>query len=145
VTEQVFDAAGLTPAKWIVAFEPKTSIWWGRFLTPGFGHCFTFGFVPAADGPGVWLYAEALVTGVHIGVAPHEAVLRWFAEAKIGRLRLLEIKPQANVVVRPRWAVTCAGCIGAILGLRRLPLTPHKLFWMLRRLGAREIGRNTDA
>lgn len=135
---------GATPKEWIVAFEPKTSIWWGRFLTPGFGHCFMFGWLDLGDETGIWLFQEALVSGVHMGVASPEAVERWFAEAYIGRLRLLRIKPINSIVVRPRFMVTCAGAIGAVLGLRRLPLTPHGLFWMLRRLGAREVGRNTD-
>lgn len=144
MTHPVVDTLGVTPQEWFVAFEPKTSIWWGRFLAPGFGHCYAFGYVPLDEHSGVWLFQEALVRGVFVGVASPDMVLGWWTLAKMGKLRILKIRPQQELVVRPRWAVTCAGAVGALLGLKRLPITPHGLFWMLRRLGAVEVGRLED-
>ena len=139
-----FNPLGVTPTEWIVAFEPKTSIWWNRFLAPGFGHCFMFGYVPEANGPGIYLFFEPLVTGGFIGIAPHANVHEWRTRAALGQLRLLAVEPPNVEAVRPRFMVTCAGAVGFMLGLPRLPITPHGLYWMLRRRGAREIGRLPD-
>lgn len=138
------NALGLTPKEWFVVFEPKTSIWWNRFLSPGFGHCYMFGYLPVGEGQGVYLFFEPLVTGGFIGLASHDHVHEWRTRAALGQLRILQIEAPNVEAVRPRFMVTCAGAVGFMLGLPRLPITPHGLYWMLRRRGAREIGRLPD-
>jgi hypothetical protein len=138
------NALGLTPKEWFVVFEPKTSIWWNRFLRPGFGHCFMFGYLPLEEGRGIYQFFEPLTTGGFMGVAPHEHVLEWRTRAALGQLRILQIEAPNVEAVRPRFMVTCAGAVGFMLGLPRLPVTPHGLYWMLRRRGAREIGMLPD-
>ena len=133
------DTVMFTPDEWIVAFEPRTSLWWGRFLPEGFGHCWAFGCAA-----GIWVSVEPWTTGTRVSVVSDEVVLHWFTLAKIKKLRLLAAKPEGYVAVRPRFMVTCAGCVASLLGLRRFPLTPQGLFWMLRRRGAQEVGRNID-
>lgn len=130
----------MTPPRWIAAFEPKTSLWWGRFLPEGFGHVFAFGFVPpTADTPGTWLYMEATLGGTRIGVAQPDQIAGWFWLARMGRMRLLRMATlEVPDVPRPR-ITTCAGAVASLFGLRRYPLTPQGLFWTLRRLGAEEL------
>lgn len=124
--------------EWIVAFEPRTSAWWGRFLRHGFGHCFAFGFCTRT---GHWLVVEPTFERVAVGIATPRQVEAWFEAAAEGRLRLLRARCQDHRAVRPRFIVTCAGAVASLLGLRRYPLTPWGLFWTLRRAGAREMGR----
>ena len=124
---------------WVVVFEPTTSAWWGRFLARGFGHCWAMGFDVRA---GVWIAVEPLFQGTLAKVLPDDVVKAVFLKAQRGEVRLLSV-PHVGVEVRwPRLVVTCAGAVGSLLGLRRFPLTPHGLFWTLRRMpGVEEIGR----
>lgn len=136
------DVPVLVPGEWVVAFEPTTSIWWGRLLAPQFGHCFMFGCV-AVEGVAdpVWLLVEPLTFGTQVGVMHRETVDLMFRRARAGEVRLLAVTPHEIHVVRPRFMVTCAGCVASVLGLKRYPLTPRGLFWTLRRAGARELCR----
>lgn len=133
------EPGAFAPTEWIVAFEPRTSLWWGKFLPEGFGHCFCFGM-----SAGVWVSMEPLIQGTRIAVCSDAMVMHWFTQAKIGNLKLLKAAVQGHSVVRPRFFVTCAGAIGSVLGMKRLPITPHGLFWKLRRSGAQEVGRAID-
>lgn len=136
------DVPVLLPDEWVVCFEPTTSIWWGRLLAPQFGHCFMMGCVVREEGETpVWLLVEPLTVGTQVGVMAPEVVLTMFARARRGEMRMLACKPEKANVVRPRFLVTCAGCVASVLGLRRYPLTPRGLFWTLRRAGARELCR----
>ena len=124
--------------EWIVAFEPRTSAWWGRFLRDGFGHCFAFGFCARSER---WLVVEPTFERGVVAVAEVGQVEAWFAEADAGRLRLVAVECQDQAVRRPRFVVTCAGAVAGLLGLRRYPLTPWGLFRMVRAFGGKELGR----
>lgn len=127
---------------WVVVFEPTTSAWWGRFLARGFGHCWAMAFDARA---GVWIAVEPLFQGTLAQVLPHEVVHAVFLRAAKGEVRLLSV-PHIGAEVRwPRLVVTCAGCVGSLLGMRRFPLTPYGLFWTLRGMpGVKEIGRGVE-
>lgn len=127
---------------WVVVFERTTSAWWGRFLARGFGHCWAMAFDVRA---GVWIAVEPLFQGTLAKVLPHEVVQAVFLRAQRGEVRLLSV-PHIGAEVRwPRLVVTCAGCVGSLLGMRRFPLTPYGLFWTLRRMpGVEEIGRGIE-
>lgn len=123
---------------WHVVFEPTTSAWWGRFLAPGFGHCWAMAFDTEAR---VWVRVEPLFSGTLVQVAPRAVVVGTFVKAAEGSLRLLVVPHVGVEVRRPRLLMTCAGAVASLLGLRRFPLTPYGLFWTLRRIpGVREIG-----
>lgn len=137
-------ARALTPDpihEWIVVFHPTTAAWWGRFLAPGFGHCFAMAYLPEARR---WLYVDPLFCRVTIGLMTPEQALTVFRAARGGEMRALIARPEDAMVYRPRWCVTCAGCVASLLGLRRYPLTPLGLFRALRRAGARAIGQDGD-
>jgi hypothetical protein len=122
--------------EWIVAFCPADSVWWHRFLSPGFAHCWAFGFDPQT---GHWLYVEPTFSRVVVAIATPRQVEGWFEAAAERRLTLLRARCEDSQVVRPRFFVTCAGCVAALLGMRRYPLTPWGLFRTLRAAGAREL------
>lgn len=145
----VIDPAAGIPAttwpglsSWVVVFEPTTSAWWGRFLARGFGHCWAMGFDTRVN---IWVAVEPLFQGTYVRVLPPETVHGVYLRASRGELRLLSV-PHIGAEVRwPRLVVTCAGCVGSLLGMRRFPLTPHGLFWTLRRMpGVEEIGRGSQ-
>ena len=123
--------------EWFVVFEPTTSAWWGRFLKEGFGHCYAFGLDVQADR---WVAIEPLFEHVRVDVLDG-ALVDWFwRRAMAGELRILKVPVQDVAYRRPRFLVTCAGCVASLIGLRRYPLTPWGLFWMVRRLpGVQEI------
>lgn len=122
--------------EWIVAFEPADSVWWHRFLAPGFGHCWAFGFCQET---GHWVWMNPAFERVMIGIATPRLVEGWFDAMNVGRLRLVRVPCQDVPAVRPRLLVTCAGAVASLLGLRRYPLTPWGLFRMVRAIGAQEL------
>lgn len=124
--------------EWFVVFEPTTSIWWGRYLKRGFGHCYAIGFDAEADR---WVAVEPLLEHVRIDVLSPEMVDYFWARAKAGELRMVLVPQQGGSRPMPHFLVTCAGAVASLLGLRRYPLTPWGLFRMVRDLpGVREIG-----
>jgi hypothetical protein len=122
--------------EWIVAFRDAGAVWWRRFLRPGFGHCWAFGFCPRT---GHWLVVEPTFSRVVVAVATPRQVEAWFEAAAERRITLVRAPCRDEEVVRPRFFVTCAGCVAALLGMRRYPLTPWGLFRTLRAAGAREL------
>lgn len=133
--EQVFSPAlKLGPQTWFFAFEHAESVWWHRWLKRGYAHCFAFGF----DGE-AWLVVDPAFEGLIVRRASADEVEGWFARASLGGLRLWRVPVQGQAVVRPRWVVTCAGALAAIVGFRETPLTPWGLICIARRHGATEI------
>lgn len=126
--------------EWFIVFEPRTSAWWGRFLKEGFGHCYAFGYDAVADR---WLVVEPLFEHVRMDVVSGAVVNVFWDMAMSGKVRIVKVPVQDVAYFRPRLLVTCAGCVASLIGLRRYPLTPWGLFWMVRRVpGAREIDRD---
>lgn len=128
---------------WFFVFCAADSMWWHRWLRPGFQHCFAFGFSPAsADAPGRWLVFDPCFDRLCVRLAGEEEVEGWFAAAGGGVVTILEVPVLEQRLARPRWLVTCAGAMAALVGMRRTPLTPWGLACMARRLGAREVSVN---
>ncbi len=109
-------------------------MWWHRWLKPGYAHCFAFGF----DGR-QWLLFEPAFEGLIVRSVTEDEIEGWFAAASLGRLRLLRMPAVGQAVVRPRWVVTCAGALAALVGMRSTPLTPWGLACKARALGAEEV------
>jgi hypothetical protein len=128
---------------WYVVFEEANTIWWHRWLKPGFRHCWAFKVqVIASDPPrGEWILVDPLFTGVDIRLVPPESAVGWLALAGIegSGLQILRVPEQRNGVIRPRFFVSCAGALAAVLGLRQTPWTPWGLYWRLRRLPGVEV------
>lgn len=122
---------------WFLCFGPASSMWWHRWLRPGFQHCWAFGFSPAGDGgPGRWLVFDPCFDRLCVRLAGEAEVEGWFMAPGV---TVLEMAPVAEFLARPRWVVTCAGALAALVGMRRTPLTPWGLACMARGLGAREV------
>lgn len=129
-------AFALMLPEWIVVFERRTTVWWGRFLRDGYGHCWAMAFDVKAE---AWVMVNPLFEGTLCRVMPDTGVRNQFQRAREGEVKMVSVPFQAQRVVRPRLLVTCAGCVASVLGLRRYPLTPWGLLWTVRRIpGVRE-------
>jgi hypothetical protein len=64
----------------------------------------------------------------------------WLGLAHAGRLTVLRMPVLGEVLRRPRWVVTCAGALAALVGMRRTPLTPWGLACRARASGAEVVG-----
>lgn len=132
-------------SSWFLCFGSADSMWWHRWLRPGFQHCWAFGFSPAGDGgPGRWLVFDPCFDRLCVRLAGDAEVNGWFAAAVLGRVTVLEMPVLEQFLARPRWVVTCAGALAALVGMRRTPLTPWGLACIARSLGAREVSVNGE-
>jgi hypothetical protein len=132
---------------WYLVFEHAESVWWHKYLKPGYAHCWAFGFSPAGRGEaGRWIMFDPAFDGLQVRLLAAADVDLLFVAAARGAVRLLRMPVVAQAVVRPRWAVTCAGALAALVGMGATPLTPWGLACTARRLGAVEaLAEGVDA
>ncbi|MCK8785222.1 hypothetical protein M0638_12585 [Roseomonas sp. NAR14] len=129
------------PGTWFVAFQPADTVWWHRLCRKGFAHCFAFAPRGNPDRAGEvhWVFFDPAFTCLDVRLIPFEAVVEAFAMNKVGALRILRIDRQGARLARPRWVVTCAGAIAALLGMRATPLTPWGLYRRMLAAGAEVV------
>jgi len=125
---------------WFLTFIHADSVWWHRFLRPGYGHCWAFGYSPASETEaGRWVVFDPAFEGLQVRLAGEAEVAGWFQLNALRAATILRIKPPAHAVRRPRLVVTCAGALAALVGLRETPLTPWRLACIARRYGAEKV------
>ena len=74
---------------WHLAFEHADSVWWHRWLKPGYAHCWAFGFSPVRGDPaaGEWIVFDPAFEGLQVRLASEDEVVGWFEAAAPGRTR----------------------------------------------------------
>lgn len=129
----------LLPA-WYVAFVPGRGHWWQRFLKPGFGHCYAFGW----DAPGDrWLLFAWGLDGIAVRSMPHAWFPAFLAAVQAEGATVLLAKSHQTPVTRLRLLSTCVTAIAALLGLPvRRALTPYALYRTLLAHGAVPVMEN---
>ena len=126
--------------RWFVAFGDGVygpAPWWVRWLTrPGFRHVWAFAYEPEHD---AWLMVFPTFERVRVEIADKAEITAQIAAARAGVIRVLEVTTRARGPRRPRVAVTCAGAIAALIGIRRTTLRPETLFRHLIACGAQPV------
>ncbi len=119
---------------WYVVFTPGRNRWWQRFLRPGFGHVFAFGWDEAA---GVWLLFMLGWDGIVVRAMPHEWFAAFLARVQADGATVVLAKTMDHTPFRPKFLTTCVGAVEMLLGLpSRRALTPYGLYRTLIAHGA---------
>ena len=127
---------GIFPALevWYVAFvDYGRNLWWHRFTTPGFRHCFAFAFDTMT---GTWIVFDPTLEGFVVRPLPRSAVDSLIAEVWAREGRILRCRAEGKAPPRPRVFATCVTVIAHLLGLPRCAVRPIGLYRMLLRRGA---------
>jgi hypothetical protein len=126
---------------WYLAFEDCNTLWWHRFLKPGYRHCWAFKAQVIMEDPprAEWLLFDPMLTGLDVRLVPKESAVGWLALGINGDLRILRVPEQRVLLARPRFFVSCAGALAALVGYSKTPLTPWGLYRRLRRLPGVEV------
>lgn len=125
---------------WHLVFVPANSMWWHRWLKRGYEHCFAFGFSPGNGvDEGRWIVFDPCFDRLAVRLASEAEIEGWMIGASQGTCTILKAPLVEGMLLRPRWIVTCAGALAALLGMAKTPLTPYRLACMARRMGAEEF------
>lgn len=127
---------------WFFAFEEANTIWWHRWLKPGYRHCWAFKVQVIMEESGPrheWLLFDPMFTGLDVRLVHQSQAEAWLALGMNGYLRILKVPQMQAGVVRPRFFVSCAGALAALIGYPKTPLTPWGLYWRLRALPGVEV------
>jgi hypothetical protein len=125
---------------WYLVFVPANSMWWHKLLKRGYEHCFAFGFSPGnGEDEGRWIVFDPCFDRLAVRLASEAEIEGWMIGASQGTCTILKAPLVEGMLLRPRWIVTCAGALAALVGMRETPLTPWGLAKRLCRLGAQEF------
>lgn len=119
---------------WYVVFTPGAKRWWDRFLEPGFGHVYAFGWDEPA---GVWVVFMFGWDGVAVRAMPHGWFPGFLDAMRAERSTVVLARTVGRVAFRPRILTTCVGAVSMLLGYApRRALTPFALYRTLMADGA---------
>lgn len=112
--------------EWFVVFQDAKTIWWHKFLRPGFRHCLMFGFDPSNDH---WILIEPTFTGAYVGCVPRETLDCFISGARESGCPIIVFRPrQDRKTIIPRPLLTCVTAIAHILNASWWVFTPSQLY-----------------